>query len=71
MTFITSFLPYIQLGLSFLLVIFILIQHSEAGMGGSSMGQPFRTKRGLEKAILIITVIVAILFALSAILAIL
>lgn len=67
---ITSYLPYFQLGLSVLLVVLILIQHSEAGMGGSSMGQPFRTKRGLEKAILITTVVVAILFALSAILAI-
>lgn len=66
MTFLANYISYIQIALSVALISIIMIQHSDAGMGGSSIGQPFRTKRGLEKAIFIMTIIVAVLFAISA-----
>lgn len=63
---LTSILPIIQIITSVLLVGAILLQQSEAGLGGTFGGaagsNPFRTKRGAEKVIFIITIILAILF---------
>jgi protein translocase SecG subunit len=61
-------LPYIQIILSVILIGGILIQHSEAGMGGAfGGGDGFssgnHSKRGAEKIIFIGTIITAILFA--------
>lgn len=67
---IISFLPWIQIVLSTLLIGVILIQHSEAGMGWNGGGSRQRTKRGLEKGVFIFTIVIAILFAVSALLAI-
>ena len=73
MKILTQTLPYIQLGLSVLLVICILIQRSEAGMGtiggGSDSGVIHHTRRGFEKFIFYTTIILSILFAISAFLA--
>ncbi len=69
MTLILKFLPYIQLALSALLVVVVLIQTSEAGLGSSfgsdGASSNFRTRRGLDKVIFIATIIIAILFAAS------
>lgn len=63
-------LPWIQIGLSAILITLVLLQQSEAGLGsafGNSGGESFRrTKRGAEKGIFIATIIVGILFAVSA-----
>ncbi len=65
-------LPYIQIVLSILLVIGILLQRSDAGLGGAfgasdvSGGVTFE-RRGFEKISFNATVVIAILFALSAI----
>ena len=65
-------LPYIQIVLSILLVIGILLQRSEAGLGGAfgasdvSGGVQFE-RRGFEKLSFNTTVVIALLFALSAI----
>jgi len=65
-------LPYIQIVLSILLVGAILVQQSDAGLGtafgGSSNANPFSTKRGMEKNLFIVTIILAILFVASTIL---
>jgi len=65
-------LPWIQIGLSVLLVGAILLQQSEAGMGGTFGGaagqNPFRTKRGAEKNLFITTVILGILFLVATLL---
>lgn len=65
-----SILPYIQIVLSVILCTAILMQRSEAGLGGafggSDTGGVFHTKRGFEKVLFIATIIIAILFALSA-----
>lgn len=73
MQFISVFLPYVQIGLAVLLVAAILFQQSDAGLGtafgGSSSSNPFSTKRGAEKTLFIVTIILAILFIASAVLA--
>jgi protein translocase SecG subunit len=66
-----SILPYIQIGLSVLLVALVLIQHSDESLGSAfgaegSSGQ-YRTRRGAELVIFRATIVIAILFVLSAI----
>lgn len=72
MSFLTSILPYIQIGLSALLVAAILLQHSAAGMGGAfgdNFSSTFHTRRGFEKILFRSTIILGILFAVSALIA--
>lgn len=63
-------LPYIQVVLSILLIAGVLLQRSEAGLGsafgGDGMSAGRYTRRGLERIIFIGTIVVAVLFALSA-----
>jgi protein translocase SecG subunit len=72
---LATILPWIQIILSILLVATIMIQRSEAGLGsafgggGGAMGNPFRVKRGLEKKLFFTTIILAILFVMSTLLA--
>ncbi len=63
-------LPYIQIILSLLLIAGVLLQRSEASLGSAfggdgTIGGRF-TRRGLEKTIFNATLVIAILFALSA-----
>jgi preprotein translocase subunit SecG len=65
-----TYLPYIQVVLSILLVVAVLLQRSEAGLGAGfggegSTGGRF-TRRGVEKLLFNATIVVAILFVLSA-----
>lgn len=67
----TAILPYIQIGLSVILVALILIQHSDESLGSAfgasgSEGQ-YRTRRGAELYIFRTTIAVTILFILSAV----
>lgn len=57
-------LPFIQIGLSVVLVLFILIQSKGAGLSGvfGGEGNVYRTKRGAERILFITTIAVAILF---------
>lgn len=74
MSFLTSILPYIQIGLSALLVAAILLQQSAAGMGGAfgdNFSAGFHTRRGFEKTLFTATVVLGILFALSTLIALL
>ena len=73
---LVSILPYIQVGLSVLLVTAILLQRSSAGLGGafgdsSNFSSMFHSRRGAEKVLFYSTIILGILFALSALIAIL
>ena len=67
---ILAILPYIQIGLSILLIGGILLQRSEAGLGGAFGGDSFSSgtyaRRGAEKVLFRLTIVIAILFALSA-----
>lgn len=68
---ISSLLPYIQIVLAVLLVAAILLQRTGAQIGGAFGGSDnfssaFHTRRGAEKTLFIITIVLAILFAISA-----
>jgi len=65
---ITGIIPYVQIVLSTLLVLGVLVQHSEAGAGGAfgggdSFSSVYHNKRGAEKFIFIATIVIAVLFA--------
>ena len=70
MVVLQSILPYVQIALSVLLIITILLQHTGASLGGAfgadNFGSGFHTRRGLEKTLFFATIILGILFALSA-----
>lgn len=73
MKMIVSILPYIQIVLAVILVTAILLQRTGAQVGGAFGGgdnfsSAFHTRRGLEKSLFIITIIVAILFVISSLL---
>ena len=63
-------LPFIQVGISVLLVVSVLLQQKGAGLssafGGS--GSFYSTKRGFEKVLLVSTITLAVLFIASGIL---
>jgi protein translocase SecG subunit len=75
MTIIATILPYIQIILSIILVVTVLLQQSEAGLGGvlggGETGGLHHTRRGFEKFLFVTTIVVGILFVASALLAIL
>jgi len=73
MTSLIAILPYIQIALSILLVVAVLVQKSEAGVGGSFGGSDnfnagFHSRRGLEQKLFYFTIAVAILFVVSSLL---
>lgn len=69
---LSAVLPYAQIILSALLIGAILLQQSEGSLGsafggGQAGASTWHTKRGLEKQLFIATIILAVLFALSAV----
>ena len=70
MVALQSILPYVQIALSVLLIIAILLQRTGASLGGAfgadNFSSGFHTRRGLEKTLFFATIILGILFALSA-----
>lgn len=70
---IAGVLPYIQVGLSVLLVACILLQQTGASLGGAFGGDNFsatyHTRRGAEKVLFYATIVIAALFVGSAVLA--
>lgn len=68
---ISAFLPFVQIILSVALVIAILLQRSEAGLGSAFGADGFSAghheRRGFEKTLFTSSIIIAILFAISAI----
>lgn len=73
MAIIQSILPYIQILLSVLLVITILLQQTGSGMGGvfggDNFSSGFHTRRGSEKILFNMSIVLGILFALTAFIA--
>ena len=62
-------LPWIQIVLSLILVVAVLLQANEAGLGAGFGGGGEtieHTRRGFEKTLFHITIVIGILFALSA-----
>ena len=70
MGFLQSVLPYLQIGLSILLIAAIVLQRTGASLGGAfgadNFSSGFHTRRGLEKILFHATIVLGILFALSA-----
>jgi preprotein translocase subunit SecG len=75
MALIASILPYIQIILSALLIVSIIMQRTGASLGGAfggdNFGSGFHTRRGLEKTLFYATIILGILFAISALISLL
>jgi preprotein translocase subunit SecG len=73
MDFFSNSLPAIQIVLSILLVTAVLLQQSEAGMGGALGGDggsgSYHTRRGFEKTLFNGTIVLGIIFALTSFLA--
>jgi protein translocase SecG subunit len=74
MQFLANILPYIQLILSAILVAVVLLQHSDASLGGAfgggdEGGAIRHTRRGAEKTLFNTTIIVGILFTVAAFIA--
>lgn len=66
-----TLLPYVQIILSVILVAAIVLQRTGAQLGGAFGGgdnfsSAYHTRRGFEKGLFTTTIIIAILFALSA-----
>ena len=64
---LAGIIPYVQIVLSLLLMTGVLLQQTEAGLGGAFGGgdgfsSGHHTKRGAEKTIFIATIVIAILF---------
>lgn len=67
---IAGILPYVQITLSILLVVAILLQRTGASLGGAfgadNFSSGFHTRRGFERSLFRATIVLAVLFALSA-----
>ncbi|MBP9711965.1 MAG: preprotein translocase subunit SecG [Candidatus Pacebacteria bacterium] len=74
MNLVAQFLPYAQIILSVVLILSILLQQatSESGgaLGAGGGGSFHHTRRGFEKFLFFLSIICAILFALSCLIAI-
>jgi preprotein translocase subunit SecG len=70
---IKAILPIIQIVLAVLITVAVLFQQSEAGAGGAFGGSDsvssWRTRRGFEKTLFVFTIILAVLFVASSIIA--
>ncbi len=69
---IATILPYVQVALSILLMLCIVLQRTGASLGGAfgadNFSTGFHTRRGFEKTLFRATIVLAVLFALSALL---
>jgi protein translocase SecG subunit len=68
----STILPYIEIGLAVVLVVIILVQRSSSGLGsafggGGDFAVGNYTRRGGEKTIFYLTIIIAVLFVASVI----
>lgn len=70
MVLLQQTLPYIQIGLSALLIVCVLLQRTGASLGGAfgadNFSSGFHTRRGLERTLFHATIVLGILFAISA-----
>lgn len=74
MQILIPLLPYIQIGLSVLLIAVVLLQQSAAGLGGAfgdNFSSGFHTKRGFEKTLFNVSIVIAVLFVIFALVALL
>ncbi|OGH12015.1 MAG: preprotein translocase subunit SecG [Candidatus Levybacteria bacterium RIFCSPHIGHO2_01_FULL_36_15] len=65
-----KFLTIIQIVISLLLIVSIILQSrgSQVGMAFGGGGETYRSKRGIEKLLFYVTIVLAVLFASASIL---
>ena len=65
-----TYLPYVQIVLSVLLISAVLLQRTGASLGGAfgadNFSSGFHTRRGLERTLFFATIVLGVLFAVSA-----
>lgn len=70
MTILQEVLPYVQIALSLLLIGAILLQRTGASLGGAfgadNFSSGFHTRRGMERTLFRSSIVLGILFAVSA-----
>lgn len=70
MTLLHTALPYVQIVLSVLIIVCVLLQRTGSSLGGAfgadNFSSGFHTRRGLEKTLFQTTIVLGVLFALSA-----
>ena len=70
MVFLQGILPYVQIALSVLIIIAVILQRTGASLGGAfgadNFSSGFHTRRGLEKTLFGATIVLGVLFAISA-----
>jgi preprotein translocase subunit SecG len=75
MALLHGILPYVQIILSALLIVCVLLQRTGASLGGAfgadNFSSGFHTRRGLERTLFYTTIVLGILFALSALISLL
>lgn len=73
MALLHGLLPIVQIILAVMLMASILLQRTGASLGGAfgadNFSSGFHTRRGMEKTLFTATIVLGILFALSALLA--
>lgn len=64
---ISAFLPYVTLGSGVLMIICVLLQQRGASLGAGfgSSGELYTTRRGLDKSLFDATIVLAVVFVLS------
>ncbi len=74
MMIIANILPYLQIILSIILIVSILLQQSSAGVGGAlgggESGGLYNTRRGFEKFLFTLTIVISIFFVATSFIAI-
>ena len=70
MEIIKTILPWVQIIVAIAVVVAILLQRNDAALGGvfGGSGSVAHTKRGLERGLFVTTIILAILFVITAVL---
>lgn len=70
MDFLQGILPYVQLVLSALIIVAVVLQRTGASLGGAfgadNFTSGFHSRRGLERTLFYATIILGVLFAVSA-----
>ncbi len=70
MTTFSVIIPYVQIALAAITVVLVLLQQSDADLGGAFGGSdlasaPAHTRRGAERVLFYLTIVGGALFALS------
>ncbi len=70
MDLLRQVLPFVQIGLSVLIIVSVILQRTGSSLGGAfgadNFSSGFHTRRGLERTLFTTTIVLGVLFAASA-----